>query len=80
MLVPRVLVTERDSNQSHLRMSYRPKIEVTDAGQRAALAIYSTLLGGSMDPGCSTRSASSVAWPTRSAPFPTPTPTFRSCS
>jgi predicted Zn-dependent peptidase len=45
---PRVLVTERDSNQSHLRMSYRPSIEVTDPAQRAALTIYSTLLGGSM--------------------------------
>jgi predicted Zn-dependent peptidase len=47
-LVPRILVTERDSNQSHLRMSYRPQIEVTDPSQRAALVIYSTLLGGSM--------------------------------
>jgi len=45
---PRVLVRERDSNQSHLRMSYRPAIEIADAKQRAALAIYSTLLGGSM--------------------------------
>ncbi len=45
---PRVLVTERDSNQSHLRMSYRPSIDPTDARQRAALTIYSTLLGGSM--------------------------------
>jgi predicted Zn-dependent peptidase len=45
---PRVLVRERDSNQSHLRMSYRPKIDITDARQRATLAIYSTLLGGSM--------------------------------
>ena len=45
---PRVLVTERDSNQSHLRMSYRPAIDVTDPAQRAALTIYSTLLGGSM--------------------------------
>jgi predicted Zn-dependent peptidase len=44
----RVLVTERDSNQSHLRMSYRPSIDVTDPKQRAALTIYSTLLGGSM--------------------------------
>ena len=25
---PRVLVEERDSNQSHLRMSYRPKVDV----------------------------------------------------
>ncbi len=48
MLVPRVLVTERDSNQSHLRMSYRPQIDVTDSAERAALVIYSTLLGGSM--------------------------------
>jgi predicted Zn-dependent peptidase len=47
-LVPRVLVTERDSNQSHLRMSYLPSIDVTDPAQRAALTIYSTLLGGSM--------------------------------
>ncbi|HET9094331.1 MAG TPA: pitrilysin family protein [Solirubrobacteraceae bacterium] len=45
---PRVLVTERDSNQSHLRMSYRPSIDVADPAQRAALTIYSTLLGGSM--------------------------------
>jgi predicted Zn-dependent peptidase len=47
-LQPRVLVDERDSNQSHLRMSYRPSIDVTDPRQRAALTIYSTLLGGSM--------------------------------
>jgi predicted Zn-dependent peptidase len=46
--LPRILVTERDSNQSHLRMSYRPQIEVADARQRAAMAIYGTLLGGSM--------------------------------
>jgi predicted Zn-dependent peptidase len=45
---PRILVRERDSNQSHLRMSYRPTIEIADPQQRAALAIYSTLLGGSM--------------------------------
>ena len=45
---PRVLVHERDSNQSHLRMSYRPGVEVSDPRQRAALVIYSTLLGGSM--------------------------------
>lgn len=47
-LVPKVLVDERDSNQSHLRMSYRPKIDVTDPKQRAALSVYSTVLGGSM--------------------------------
>jgi predicted Zn-dependent peptidase len=45
---PRVLVHERDSNQSHLRMSYRPTVDVSDPKDRAALVIYSTLLGGSM--------------------------------
>jgi predicted Zn-dependent peptidase len=45
---PRILVRERDSNQSHLRMSYRPEVDIADASQRAALTIYSTLLGGSM--------------------------------
>ncbi len=45
---PQTAVEERDTNQSHLRMIYRPEIDVTDARQRAALSIYSTLLGGSM--------------------------------
>ncbi len=45
---PKILVTERDSNQSHLRMSYRPSVEVSSSRQRAALTIYATLLGGSM--------------------------------
>jgi predicted Zn-dependent peptidase len=45
---PKTLVEERDTNQSHLRMIYRPDIAVADARERAALAIYSTLLGGSM--------------------------------
>ncbi len=45
---PETLVEQRDTNQSHLRMIYRPEIEVTDVRERAALAIYSTLLGGSM--------------------------------
>ncbi len=45
---PRTLVTERDSKQSHLRMSYRPQIDVSDPRQRSAMVIYSTLLGGSM--------------------------------
>ena len=44
----RTLVEERDSNQSHLRMSYRPRIDTTSRAQRAALTIYATLLGGSM--------------------------------
>jgi predicted Zn-dependent peptidase len=47
-LAPRTRVERRDSKQSHLRMSYRPSIDVTDLSQRAALTIYSTLLGGSM--------------------------------
>ncbi len=45
---PQTLVEERDTNQSHLRMIYRPEIAVTDARERAALTIYATLLGGSM--------------------------------
>jgi predicted Zn-dependent peptidase len=45
---PQLLVEQRDSNQSHLRMSYRPQIDVRDPAQRAALQIYATLLGGSM--------------------------------
>ncbi len=45
---PQTLVEERDTNQSHLRMIYRPQISVSNIRERAALAIYSTLLGGSM--------------------------------
>jgi predicted Zn-dependent peptidase len=45
---PRVMVRERDSSQSHLRMSYRPSVDVSQPRQRAAMAIYGTLLGGSM--------------------------------
>src|SRR4051794_2027358 len=47
-LEPTTLVEERDSKQSHLRMSYRPSVDVTSMGQRAALQVYATLLGGSM--------------------------------
>src|SRR4051794_39320469 len=46
--VPTVLVEPRESNQSHLRMSYRPGIETRAPADRAALQVYSTLLGGSM--------------------------------
>jgi predicted Zn-dependent peptidase len=42
------LVERRDSNQSHLRLMYAPDVDATDPAQRAALTIYSTLLGGSM--------------------------------
>jgi predicted Zn-dependent peptidase len=45
---PSKLVETRDSNQSHLRMMYVPAIDPSDPRQRAALTIYSTLLGGSM--------------------------------
>jgi predicted Zn-dependent peptidase len=45
---PSTLVEERDTNQSHLRMIYRPEIAVADVRERAALSIYATLLGGSM--------------------------------
>jgi predicted Zn-dependent peptidase len=45
---PQILVRSRDSNQSHLRLSYRPSVDVANPSDRAALAIYSTLLGGSM--------------------------------
>ena len=45
---PQTLVEARDSNQSHLRISYRPQIDPRDREQRAALTVYSTLLGGSM--------------------------------
>jgi predicted Zn-dependent peptidase len=45
---PQKLVEERDTNQSHLRMIYRPDVAVADTRARAALSIYTTLLGGSM--------------------------------
>jgi len=45
---PEVLVERRETNQSHLRMIYRPVAAVDDRAERAALAIYGTLLGGSM--------------------------------
>ncbi len=45
---PQTLVEERDTNQSHLRMIYRPDVAVGEPRERAALSIYSTLLGGSM--------------------------------
>jgi predicted Zn-dependent peptidase len=45
---PETMVEQRDTNQSHLRMIYRPAIDVSSVRERAALSIYSTLLGGSM--------------------------------
>jgi predicted Zn-dependent peptidase len=46
--LPEKLVEQRDTNQSHLRMIYRPEVSVASVRERAALSIYSTLLGGSM--------------------------------
>src|SRR4051812_48118555 len=47
-LSERIKVEQRDTNQSHLRMAYEPQLDVSDPAQRAAMTIYSTLLGGSM--------------------------------
>src|SRR3954453_4492009 len=44
----RVLVERRDTNQSHLRLGWRPDVDQTDLSTRAALGVYATLLGGSM--------------------------------
>ncbi len=45
---PGTLVEARETNQSHLRMVYRPSIDPRNRRDRAALGIYATLLGGSM--------------------------------
>ena len=45
---PGILVDQRDTNQSHLRMQYRAQVDPLDHRQRVALSIYATLLGGSM--------------------------------
>jgi predicted Zn-dependent peptidase len=44
----RVLVERRDTNQSHLRLGWRPEVDQSDLRKRAAMAVYGTLLGGSM--------------------------------
>ena len=44
----RVLVEQRETNQSHLRLHWEAPIDLRDKRERAALAVYSTLLGGSM--------------------------------
>jgi predicted Zn-dependent peptidase len=46
--LPQKLVEQRDSNQSHLRMTYRVGADSRTVRARAALGIYGTLLGGSM--------------------------------
>ena len=45
---PRRLVERRDSSQTHLVLTWRPPIEVSDPRVRAALTVYGMLLGGSM--------------------------------
>jgi predicted Zn-dependent peptidase len=45
---PTTIVEHRETNQSHLRLLYRPQIKAEDPRARSALAISSTLLGGSM--------------------------------
>jgi predicted Zn-dependent peptidase len=45
---PQKLVEQPHTNQTHLRMIYRPDVAVADPRARAALSIYTTLLGGSM--------------------------------
>ena len=47
-LTPRTLVTERDTNQSHLRILYTPQVDTREERQRAALRLYASILGGSM--------------------------------
>ena len=44
----RVLVERRETNQSHLRLHWRAPVDPGELAQRAALSVYSTLLGGSM--------------------------------
>ncbi len=43
-----VLTSERDTNQSHLRLLWRPYIDLGSERERAAFSVYSTILGGSM--------------------------------
>ena len=44
----RVMVERRDTNQSHLRLHWRPSVDPSNLEDRAALSVYATLLGGSM--------------------------------
>lgn len=45
---PTILVEPRDSKQSHLRIGYRPPVDMSDPAVRAAVTLYAILLGGSM--------------------------------
>ena len=78
---PQTLVEERETNQSHLRMIYRPD----DRRRRpcaSAPRCRSTrrCSAARWARGCSTRSARSAASATRSTRSTTPSPTCRSCS
>lgn len=44
----RVLTDRRDTNQSHLRLLWRPQVDPLSHRERAAFTVYATLLGGSM--------------------------------
>ncbi len=44
----KVLTERRETNQSHLRLLWRPEIDLESERERAAFTVYSTLLGGSM--------------------------------
>ncbi len=45
---PKVLVEERDSKQTHLVVTWRPGLDVSDHRVRAAFSVYAMLLGGSL--------------------------------
>ena len=78
---PTVLVEERDTNQSHLRMLYRPDVAPDDgAGARRVPHLLGRCSAARWARACSTRSASSAAWPTPSSPWTTSPPTTARCS
>ena len=78
---PQKLVEERDTNQSHLRMIYRPEIAVVrPARTRRARRSTRRCSAARWARACSRRSARSAACATRSTRSTTRSPTCRSCS
>ena len=78
---PRVLVEQRDTNQSHLRMMLPPAGRRRRPARRAPRSPSTRRCWAARwARACSTRSASSAACATRSTRSTTPTPTCRSCS
>ena len=78
---PQTLVEQRDSNQSHLRMFYRPAIDAADPrAARGARRSTRRCSAARWARACSTRSASSAASLLRLRASTTPSPTCRSCS